>query len=330
VKTIGDALKFAQQKVDRIDAQLLIAHVLNTSRASVIANADRKLDPELALMIGRQIAARERGVPVAQIIGNREFYGRDFQINEHVLIPRPETEILIEQVLAVFSKQKWLETTANRSLSEEHNPPHIKLPCPGEGRGPISSNPLMQKNLDPGLRRDDGVSISSRLSILDLGTGSGAIAITLALELAQADISAVDLSPLALALAQRNADALGAQVNFIESDWFSALADKCFDLIVSNPPYVARDDKHLHEGDLRFEPRMALTDESDDGLDAIRLIVTNAASYLQQGGWLMFEHGYNQDVAARQLMEQAGFIDVTTANDLAGIPRVTSGRRPAL
>jgi release factor glutamine methyltransferase len=284
VKTIGDALKFAQSRIDRIDAQMLVAHALGRSRASVIANADRKLDAEHALVIELQIAARERGVPVAQIVGSREFYGRMFHINEHVLIPRPETEILIEQALACISKQKCPKLPANRPLS-----------------------------------------------ILDLGTGSGAIGITLALELPNADVTAVDRSTSALALAQRNAQALNARVNFIDSDWFSALdntsAHQRYDLIVSNPPYVARHDKHLQEGDLRFEPRMALTDESDDGLDAIRLIVAKAPSYLHEGGWLMFEHGYDQGVAARQLLEQRSFVNVSTANDLAAIPRVSIGQR---
>lgn len=279
VKTIGDALRVAQSKIDRIDAQMLIAHALHLSRASVIANADRALTPEQALMLELQIAARERGVPVAQIIGAREFYGRTFQINEHVLIPRPETEILIEQALAPVSKQKWLKTPVNR-----------------------------------------------RLSILDLGTGSGAIAITLALELPHASVTAVDRSPHALALARANATKLGANVAFLESDWFQAVAGKQFDLIVSNPPYIAREDKHLHEGDLRFEPRMALTDESDDGLASIRLIVANAPLHLQEGGWLMFEHGYDQGAAARELLTLRDFTNISTINDLAAIPRITMGQ----
>jgi release factor glutamine methyltransferase len=281
LNTIGEALAFAQRTLDRIDAQMLAAHALKCSRASVMANAERALTREEAATLTAMFEARTLGVPVAQIIGEREFYGRVFRINEHVLIPRPETELLVELALAYFSQEECLKHRANR-----------------------------------------------RVSGIDLGTGSGAIAISLALENKTIDITAVDKSPYALALARANANALGAQITFIESDWLAALGESKFDLIVSNPPYVARNDNHLREGDLRFEPRMALTDESEDGLASVRAIVNAAPKHLRAGGAVMLEHGYDQAAKVRALLEQSGFIAVRSVADLAGIERVTMGKLP--
>jgi release factor glutamine methyltransferase len=162
--------------------------------------------------------------------------------------------------------------------------------------------------------------------ILDLGTGSGVLAITIARLCPQADVTAVDSSDAALAVAQENAARLNAgRVRFVKSDWYSALDGDRFDLIVSNPPYVATGDPHLEQGDLRFEPRQALVG-GKDGLDSIRVLVEFAADHLQSGGWLLFEHGHDQATACRELLQVAQFESVCSATDLAGIERVTGGQ----
>ncbi|AMS31582.1 hypothetical protein AEM42_02715 [Betaproteobacteria bacterium UKL13-2] len=280
--TVGEALSDAKRSIERRDAEYLLSHLLGTSRASIIAHSDRQIDPAAAARFRQWVAARADGKPVAQILGVREFYGRDFAIDEHVLIPRPETETLVEQALARISKQKSLKTPANR-----------------------------------------------RLSILDLGTGSGIVAITVKLEAPDCEVVAIDASAAALRNARANAATLNAPVRFLDSNWYGALDGQCFDVIVSNPPYVAVDDPHLSRGDLRFEPMMALTDQSPDGLASIRAITAGASVHLRPNGWLMLEHGYNQAEAVRQLMYAARLTAVQSTRDLAGIERVTSGQRPA-
>ena len=280
--TVGEALSDAKRSIERRDAEYLLSHLLGTSRASIIAHSDRQIDPAAAARFHQWVAARADGKPVAQILGVREFYGRDFAIDEHVLIPRPETETLVEQALARISKQKSLKTPANR-----------------------------------------------RLSILDLGTGSGIVAITVKLEAPDCEVVAVDVSAAALRNARANAATLNAPVRFLDSNWYGALDGQCFDVIVSNPPYVAMDDPHLSRGDLRFEPMMALTDQSPDGLASIRAITAGASVHLRPNGWLMLEHGYNQAETVRQLMGEARLTAVQSTRDLAGIERVTSGQRPA-
>ncbi len=274
---IGEALRFAEQSIERIDAQYLLADLLGMGRASLIAHSERALSARDETAFTLKVSARAAGTPVAYLIGKREFYGREFAVNEHVLIPRPETETLVEQALARLSGQK----------------------CPGD-------------------RANAGV--------LDLGTGSGAIAITLALESPGAQVAACDVSPGALAVAQTNAARLGAKVAFLESNWYAALGGRQFDLIVSNPPYVAGNDAHLAQGDLRFEPKTALTDDSADGLASIRTIIAGAPAHLHPGGWLLLEHGYDQADACRDLLLKAGFIDPISVKDLAGIPRVAGGQ----
>ena len=280
--TVGEALSDAKRSIERRDAEYLLSHLLGTSRASIIAHSDRQIDPAAAARFHQWVAARADGKPVAQILGVREFYGRDFAIDEHVLIPRPETETLVEQALARISKQKSLKTPANR-----------------------------------------------RLSILDLGTGSGIVAITVKLEAPDCEVVAVDVSAAALRNARANAATLNAPVRFLDSNWYGALDGQCFDVIVSNPPYVAMDDPHLSRGDLRFEPMMALTDQSPDGLASIRAITAGASVHLRPNGWLMLEHVYNQAATVRQLMGEARLTAVQSTRDLAGIERVTSGQRPA-
>ena len=277
--TAGEALRDAAARIDRRDAEYLLATLLGVGRAALIAHDERILPDALAQRFAKQVAARARGRPVAQLTGLREFYGRSFLVDEHVLIPRPETEILVEQALARCSGQNPLERRADKRM-------------------------------------------------LDLGTGSGAIAVTLALETRPpAVVTAVDRSTAALAVARHNADTLGARIHLLESDWYGALAGETFDVIVANPPYVARDDPHLQQGDLRFEPRAALTDDSADGMGAIRTILAGATAHLVRGGWILIEHGYDQAASCRDAMQRAGLCFVESVADLAGIPRVAVGRR---
>jgi len=165
--------------------------------------------------------------------------------------------------------------------------------------------------------------------VLDLGTGSGAIAITLALERPSARVSAIDTSAAALEVARANAAALGAKVEFLQGAWYAPVAGRRFDLLVSNPPYVAASDEHLGRGDLRYEPAGALTDGSADGLDSIRAIVAGAREHLNPGGRLLLEHGYDQAQAVAALLREAGFAAIVSIPDLAGIPRVAGGTLPA-
>jgi len=215
------------------------------------------------------VARRQNGEPIAYIVGQREFYGLPFEVNDAVLIPRPDTELLVELALE-------------------------RLPPSGH--------------------------------LLDMGTGSGAIAVALAHARPDAAVSALDVSTAALAVAGRNASANGVHVTFMHSDWYGALGNEHFDTIVANPPYIAAGDRHLSEGDLRFEPAGALTDHAD-GLSALRRIVAGAAAHLQPSGWLLMEHGYDQAAAVRALLSAHGYTDVQSWQDLAGIERVSGGRR---
>ncbi|MBL8520568.1 MAG: peptide chain release factor N(5)-glutamine methyltransferase [Betaproteobacteria bacterium] len=275
--TLSDALHEAARRIDRRDASVLLGALLGCNRAFLAAHGADPIAASHCAQFAQWVDRRAAGEPVAYITGCREFYGRPFRVGPATLIPRPETEHLVEQALARLSSQKWLERRAQ-----------------------------------PG--------------VLDLGTGSGAIAITLALERPACRVTACDVSPAALAQAAENAAALGARVAWLESDWYAALRDRRFDLIVSNPPYVAEGDPHLSQGDLRFEPSIALTDRSPDGLASIRRIVAGASRYLAAGGWLLFEHGFDQADAARDLLLNAGFEDLICESDLAGIPRVAGGR----
>ena len=269
-RTVRAALEEAAADIDRVDARVLACHLLGVGRAWLMANPMHVLTESQDAQYDSLVARRAMGVPVAYLVGTREFYGRDFEVGPAVLIPRPETETLVEAALA---------------------------------------------RLGPGA------------DVLDLGTGSGALAVTLACERPGAAVHAVDSSAEALALARANAARHGAKVEFALGNWYEPFAGRRFDVVVANPPYVAAGDHHLAEGDLRFEPRGALTDGSPDGQDAIRAIVAGAAAHLKSGGWLLIEHGYDQARDARALLEAAGFTDLVSIPDLAGIARVSGGRR---
>ncbi|QNP39857.1 peptide chain release factor N(5)-glutamine methyltransferase [Lysobacter solisilvae (ex Woo and Kim 2020)] len=266
-------LQEARARIDAVDAEFLLVHVLDRPRSWLFAHRDDPVPDGVAAAFAALVARRAQGEPVAYLTGRRGFWRFDLAVTPATLIPRPETELLVELALE-------------------------RLP------------------------------IERALRVADLGTGSGAIALALAHERPRAQVLASDASAQALAVARTNAQALGlANVGFREGDWFAPLAGECFDLIASNPPYIALDDPHLGEGDLRFEPAAALGSGAD-GLDAIRRIAAEAPAYLQAGGWLLLEHGWDQGAAVRGLLLAAGFVEVATERDLEGRDRVTLGRKP--
>ena len=283
--TLKAALEEATAAIGRVDAQVIVAHLLGVNRAYLAAHSMRVLTESEDARVDMLVAQRQMGQPVAYLLGRREFYGRDFRVGPEVLIPRPETETLVEAALQRL----------------RHSRPRLERPGAGGAGNPVG--------------------------VLDLGTGSGAIAITLACEQPALAVTATDSSEAALEVARSNAAALGAPpIEFVQGPWFTPLAGRRFDLVVSNPPYVAGGDPHLAQGDLRFEPPHALTDGSRDGLGSIRAIVEGARSHLNPGGWLLLEHGYDQQAAVAGLLAAAGFRDRTSIPDLAGISRVAGGR----
>lgn len=266
----GTTLAALQRKplLDPVDQRILLCHALGIARTALITQADRALTEEEAAGVAALLQRRLDGEPVAYIVGRREFYGLDFTVGPGVLIPRPDTELLVELALE---------------------------------------------------------RLAPRARVLDMGTGSGAIAVAIAHARPDAQVTALDVSPAALAIAARNAELNGVAVRFLHSDWFAAVGGETFDLIVSNPPYIAAGDRHLAEGDLRFEPPGALTDHAD-GLSALRAIAAGAPARLVPGGWLLMEHGYDQAAAVQALLSGQGYDAVQSWHDLAGIARVTGGR----
>ncbi|MCC6595465.1 MAG: peptide chain release factor N(5)-glutamine methyltransferase [Rhodanobacteraceae bacterium] len=257
----------------RSEVELLLAHALGTSRSWLYAWPEHVPTPAQQARFAELVEARVRGEPVAYLLGEREFWSLRLVVTPAVLIPRADTEVLVEQVLA-------------------------RLPA------------------------------ATALQVADLGTGSGAVALAIASERAQARVLATDASPAALALARRNAHDLRlANVEFAQGDWCAALGSRQFDLIASNPPYIAEGDPHLLQGDLRFEPRAALG-SGPDGLDAIRAIVAQAPRHLLADGWLLLEHGFDQATAVRALLADAGYREIGSARDHAGHERVSGARRP--
>ncbi len=274
----GDAAQLAAvlglgQATARIEAQTLLQQALHVSRAWLLAHAEDVPPAPAAEACRALLQRRLAGEPLAYILGEREFFGLTLKVTPATLIPRPETELLVELALARI------------------------------GQGPHR--------------------------VLDLGTGSGAVAVAIAHMRPDAEVWACDVSPEALAVAAQNVRGLGlGNVRLAESDWFAALPAQPFDLIVSNPPYIAAGDPHLSQGDLRFEPARALA-SGPDGLRDIRHLIVESKRFLTGEGWLLFEHGYDQAARARALLQQSGYRNVFSAKDLAGIERVSGGQAPA-
>jgi len=273
MNTLQDVLRQAAAAgLDRLDAQMLLLHALGRSphdRAWLIAHDNEPLSTEAQARWGALLLRRQTGEPVAYLLGEKEFGGLTLQVDARVLVPRPDTEVLVEWALEV-------------------------LPVPG----------------------------STAPRLLDLGTGSGAIALTIADRRPDALVTATDASADALAVAQANARRLGLPVHFARGTWLEAVPGERFDVIASNPPYIAEGDPHLAA--LTHEPVSALT-AGPDGLDDIRQIATQATAALTSGGWLLLEHGHDQAAAVRELLEARGFETVSSRQDLAGIARCTGG-----
>ena len=289
----------------RIEVQSLLQAVLKVSRAYLFTYPEQLLTDEQHSQYTQLFERRLSGEPLAYILGEREFYGLNFKVTPATLIPRADTELLVE-------------------LALQRIPQALPSPQPSDGTTSHLTNPAKNAGQVAGYPRGRG----GLLRVLDLGTGSGAIALSIANARSDVMVTAVDSSSQALAVAQENAQHLCADnVRLLRSDWFSALSGEHFDLIVSNPPYIADADVHLTKGDLRFEPAQALSSGAD-GLDDIRSIIAEAGNYLTSGGWLMLEHGYNQALLVRALLQEAGFAEIFSAKDLAGTERVSGARIP--
>ncbi len=260
-----------QQGVDRLDAQLLLSDAVQQGHAWLLAHGSDTLSPTQQSRFLTGLARRATGEPLAYILGDKAFFGLTLAVSPDVLIPRPDTETLVEWALELIPEQ-----TAH--------------------------------------------------AVLDLGTGSGAIALAIQHHRPQAKVTAVDASEAALRMAQANAQSLKLPVTFHHGSWLTPVAGQRFELIVSNPPYIAEGDPHMAA--LGFEPRQALT-AGPDGLDDLRQIIAAAPAHLHPGGWLLLEHGYDQPVAVAQLLAERGFSNVSTRFDLGGQPRCTGGQRPA-
>ena len=275
--TLAQALVHASaQAVDRLDAQLLMLKVLmreQTERAWLIAHDDQLLTPNQWREFEQLLLSRSQGQPLAYLVGEKEFFGLTLNVSAHVLIPRPDTETLVE----------WALNTVKFS----------RLQAP---------------------------------TVVDLGTGSGAVALAIKANAQHAQVTALDLSPDALALARLNGQRLQLDVRWMESNWLQGiqgLQTRGFDVVVSNPPYIEENDPHLAQ--LLFEPVSALT-AGADGLRDIRTIIQQAPSHLNTNGWLLLEHGWNQANAVAQLLTQQGFTDVQSRTDLGGNTRCTGGK----
>ena len=274
---IVDALKHARQQLQssesaQLDSELLLCEILNCERSHLYAYPEKELTDKNIESLNQFISLRAEGHPIAHITKQKEFWSLLLNINEHTLIPRPETEILVEAALKLIPKE-------------------------------------------------------SKKDVLDLGTGSGAIAIAIASERPLANIIATDKSDEALNIAKRNAERHNINnINFINADWFNMENNHSYNVIVSNPPYICNDDAHLKQGDVRFEPLSALA-SGKDGLDDLRIIISEAMKHLNKQGWLLVEHGYNQGEQVQQLFNENNFTSISTIKDYSDNDRVTIGEK---
>jgi release factor glutamine methyltransferase len=277
VTTVDAALRDARTRgVERLDAQLLLGHVIGQSRAWLLAHGDAALSAAQAGAFNAFVVRRAAGEPFAYLVGEREFHGLTLAVSDAVLVPRPDTETLVDWALALLQ---------------------------------------------------DDLGATARPVLLDLGTGSGAIALALKDGCPRAAVWAGERSADALAIARANAARLALEVRFVQGDWWDALDGApdapVFDLVVSNPPYIAADDPHLAA--LTHEPQAALV-AADDGLADIVRIAAGARDRLREGAWLLFEHGWEQAPAVQAILQRAGFCDVESRVDIEGRPRCTGGR----
>lgn len=272
LRRLGDAWRAASRRIDRVEARRLLEEVCACSHTDLIAHPEREMNPMQIERLETLVARREAGEPLAYLLGSAWFAGLEFAVTPDVLIPRSDTEVLVDLACA---------------LAQEMREPRI----------------------------------------VDLGTGSGIIPIVLAKRCPHARITAVDFSPAALAVAQANAERHGVAIRFLQGDWYAPLVGERFDLIVSNPPYVAAGDAHLLRDGLPFEPQCALTDsvKGGDGTACLQAIIAGANDVLSPGGWLLLEHGYDQAVKIRACLQGAGFCQVASWQDAAGIERVSGG-----
>lgn len=270
LKQAASALSDAGSDSPHIDAAVLLCHVLDKPRSYLLTWPEKELDDSQLSAFNALLARRLTGEPIAYIVGEREFWSLPLKVAPHTLIPRPDTERLVE-------------------LALDKMPPQA---C----------------------------------TVLDLGTGTGAIALAIASECPQAQVIGIDLRPEAAALAEENRIRLGiANARFLSGSWYSPLdSQERFAVIVSNPPYIDAADPHLDQGDVRFEPKSALVAD-DEGLADIRIISEQGRLHLNAGGWLLLEHGYEQGQAVREILTSLGYQQVSTAQDYAGLDRVTLG-----
>ena len=334
----------------KFEAQLLLQHALGVNRAWLIAHDSDALPANTLAQFETLLNRRLNGEPIAYILGYREFFGLQLKVSADTLIPRPDTETLVEAALAkipLMARQVHHE----RDLPvqrERHLLADYELNFQAQGEQGLQTQQkrelmtLQEQNLLAPVRPElvercwndaingESYALPQQFRVLDLGTGSGAIALAIAKHRPLAQVTALDASQAALGIAIENAQNLEIpNVNFMLSDWFSALSQanvtQKFDVIVSNPPYIEADDAHLKQGDLRFEPLSALASGAD-GLQDIRIIISQAPQHLNPQGWLLLEHGYNQAASVAALLKQAGFIEVETIEDLGGNHRVTLGK----
>lgn len=260
--------ELASSPTPKLDAEVLLMHMLKITRAELYMHFDRELNERDVETFNDLIAKRKAGEPVAYLIGHKDFWSLNLSVTPDVLIPRPETELLVEKALTLFPEKE-------------------------------------------------------NIQVLDLGTGSGAIALAIAHERPNWQVTAVDQSLEALQVAEHNAQTLKiTNVSFKQSDWFQQLVDEEFHIIVANPPYIAESDRHLAEGDVRFEPTQALV-SGDNGLNDVCIIVSQAQQYLKPAGFLLLEHGYDQAEKISAMFVENNFVDIQTLHDLSDLPRVT-------
>lgn len=262
----------------RLDVEVLLAHILQKNRTFLFSWSEKELTPQQAEKFTLMFQRRLAGEPVAHIIGQREFWSLSLFVDNTTLIPRPDTELLVETVLNLYSNDA--EKTSRK--------------------------------------------------ILDLGTGTGAIALALASEKKVWQCTGVDKEPAAVSLADKNRQHLKLEnVFFKQSDWFSAVNETAFDVIVSNPPYIDPTNPHLQQGDVRFEPLSALIADNN-GLADIEIITAQASNYLLPDGWLIIEHGYDQGTVVQLIFKQHDFLNIKTLQDFGGNERVTLGQNSAV